>query len=125
MPRRTTNNQVSTALSPRPVDERRLAPPDHLDEPSAALFCEIVESLPCDHFQVSDRPLLAQYCILAGACARCDKDTDAGIKFIAELSKTMASLAVKLRICPSSYKVRSDRPTARTLKTFPRIKVQP
>jgi|GEM_PF-2489124 hypothetical protein len=103
MPRKTIHSSI------RPIGDDRLTPPDYLSEEDATLFRQIVESLPADHFQVSDRPLLAQYCTLAGACARCDQNSEAEMKFMAEMSRTMAGLAQKMRLVSSAHLNRATR----------------
>jgi hypothetical protein len=59
MPRQSASDrQLSVAATP----VARLRPPDDLDGPERALFCEIVLSVRPDHFSASDAIVLATFC---------------------------------------------------------------
>jgi phage terminase small subunit len=84
---------------------RRIKPPADLDAIDAKLFTEIVAACPADHFAPGDASLLATYC-QAVRLSRCAAET-AGmdgthVASWEKLARVVASLAVKLRLCPHS-----------------------
>lgn len=76
----------------------RVRVPDYLTELAASEFRTIVSTLAAEHFRPSDVPLLARYAELC-AMARAEGITvDDHLK----ISRTMALLATRLRLAPST-----------------------
>lgn len=116
-------------MSVVPVSGARLAPPDGLDDAERAEWVEIVDSLPASYFRPADIPLLAAYCtarafykeaamqlkrdglVVAGP-DRYNKEGDVIGKdrdyahpatgILVSQASALATLASKLRLCPSS-----------------------
>ena len=97
---------VTPAAGVRP----RLEPPPHLSANEARLFREVVANAPAGQFSASDVYLLATFAqvtaLLEGAAkaaARAnDKTRQVKFKMLAELAKTQALLATKLRLATQS-----------------------
>lgn len=118
MPRKSVQ-----ALSVAPVvsvEGRRVKPPDDLPAPVAALWRQLVESLPPSRFHASDRPLLALYCRalhqsnlayekLERYGAAADDAVSPWQRVADSAVKQVAVLATRLRLCPQS---RMDRKVA-------------
>ena len=98
--------------------DRRLAPPDDFSPAMVSAWDAVTASMPADFFTEADRPLLAVYCLAYGHVRAMNKELEKnglllsdqrGYKYPSPLSKiiaihtaTMAGLAPKLRLCPSS-----------------------
>ena len=111
MPRRSTASlSVATPAEP----SRPLRAPSDLSAPARAVFDEIAASVPADHFRASDFVLLRAYCeagglasLAAGELARNGAVNDTGrlspwLKVMETAHRAMGSLALRLRLCPSS-----------------------
>ena len=103
-----------------------IAAPDDLPEPAAALWREIMQTTPEAQWRPGDVPLLATYtrtALLATEAAQrleadgqlVDGRPSPWARLLAEHGKTLAALAGKLRLCPSSR----TRPDAATLRHTP------
>jgi P27 family predicted phage terminase small subunit len=95
-----------------------LAPPDDLDELERVQWLAIVNSLPADFFNPSDVSLLAAYCVARAIYVRASRELKAGTLTVPDdkgrphanplaaimtsQASSMAQLAGKLRLCPSS-----------------------
>lgn len=95
------------------VSTPRISPPEWLTPHCREEFFDIVNSLAADHFRPSDAPLLARYCQTIVACNSAADSTE-----FAMLARLQASLAVKLRLCPSTRghhrtTARQEQPGAR------------
>ena len=104
MPRKSAN-----ALAPvvTPLAPRRIKPPANsgLDEGERLLFSEIVDSLPAGHFTQSDSHLLCSYVqglTLSRLCYDAVLDDPAQLGAWERTTRTLASLAGKLRLAPIS-----------------------
>jgi hypothetical protein len=83
----------------------RLQPPPDLDPKARAMFVEIVASCPDSHFVSSDRALLATCCMaltIAQSAARDVHRKPAALAIWEKSARLLATLASKLRLCPSS-----------------------
>jgi P27 family predicted phage terminase small subunit len=105
-------------LAAVPASNARMRAPDHLNYAQAEEWQAIVDSLPADYFRPADAPLLAAYCISSSFHKQAAKDletngfyerSESGRCFPNPASAimnsaacSMAQLAVKLRLCPSS-----------------------
>ncbi len=83
------------------VDFERIRPPNKLPKPIEALFLEIVASLHPAHFVKSDAPLLVRYCE-ASLIAEDAASTEGAFKQWEASCKLQATLAQRLRLCPSA-----------------------
>lgn len=117
-------------VSAKPVEavERPLAPHDLTDE-ETEVWAAVVDSMPADWFTPATVPLLAQYCRhvvqakrIAEMIERATSDPDLAIKDWDRLlkmqereSRTISSLAVKMRISQSA--TRNDRGNRNTRPT--------
>src|SRR5262249_11651002 len=109
----------SASLPVLPVDGQpaKLVPPENLSEAERAIFEEIVDSVARSHFRVCDRVLLAAYCravaleLRAGAALERDPLDKAALALWEKSSRAMATLAARLRLCPSARQ--HPRSTAR------------
>lgn len=91
---------------------------DGLRPVGAGFLSDVVRSVPSDHFRPADRPLLRAYCkanermsalehLIAEQGLVFDGEVNPYAKALREEAKLMMSLAVKLRLCPSS-RMRAD-----------------
>jgi phage terminase small subunit len=110
MPRRSTAS-LSVAAPAEP--NRLLRPPSDLSAPARAVFDEIAASVPDDFFRASDFPLLRAYCEAGGLASAAaaeiaangavvDGRTSPWVKILETAHRSMGSLALRLRLCPSS-----------------------
>jgi P27 family predicted phage terminase small subunit len=110
MPRRSVAAQsVARIASGRAV----LKPPSTLSTAAAAVWREIIAATPANHLRASDTPLLRAYC---EACALADQAADQLRKrgpvvkgrtspwlvVMEKAHRAQSSLALRLRLCPSS-----------------------
>jgi hypothetical protein len=90
------------------TEHPRLDPPASLTDLERTIFLEVVESCTPEHFRTSDRSLLVAY-VAAAALAQEAKATALSDRKAAltweKATRAMATLASKLRLCPST---RSD-----------------
>lgn len=120
---------LASALTVVPVTAQRMQPPDDMNAGERAEWLSIVDSLPPDYFRPADVALLATFCTARAFCKeaarqmkadgivlkgppKMNKDGDvvghdrdyahpaAGI--LAANASALATMAVKLRLCPSS-----------------------
>lgn len=105
-------------------------PPAGLGAAAAELWTSIVRSLPADFFRPADLPLLEAYCVAAdrkrqidGHVSRDGLILDAlphpGLRMSRDEAGIMATLAVKLRLCPSS-RTRPESASLRETHAGPR-----
>lgn len=91
---------------------------DGLGPVGAGFLSDVVRSVPSDHFRPADSPLLRAYCkanermsalehLIAEQGLVFDGEVNPYAKALREEAKLMMSLAVKLRLCPSS-RMRAD-----------------
>lgn len=117
MPRRSA---ASLTVTPLDASPRRIKPPATLPAPIKELWTAIVESLPATHFHKSDVSLLTLYCRAVHQatlafknierCGAFDDEAQNPAVRVADTSvKQAATLAAKLRLCPSA---RLDRTVA-------------
>ena len=119
--RKSAASLQSVALMPL---RRPPAAPANLCESAVTLWDGIALSLPYDFFRPADIPLLAAYCTAASRKDWLDKQIEhdgiiiqgaphPGLRMSRDEANLMATLAVKLRLCPSSR----TRPESASLKT--------
>ena len=106
-----------------------LKPPDGLPRAAGALWRRIMDTTPEDQWRPGDVPLLAMYArvsvLAAEAVAHLEQDgqVDSGgkvspwVKVSSDHAKTLAALASKLRLAPSSR----IRPEAHSLQQRPAL----
>lgn len=107
---------ASLEIVPR-MSGDRLEVPAHLSADEAHEWRLIVDSLPADYFRPGDVPLLAEFCLASAMAKWCNKTLKAEGAVIDDGRRqwahpavsiqqmqraSMAQLAVKLRLCPSS-----------------------
>lgn len=83
----------------------RLRSPGGMDPEARAIFDEIVASCPESHFVASDRQLLACYATALAVSRRASSNLHKNPSALAtweKASRLLATLASKLRLCPSS-----------------------
>lgn len=110
MPRKS-----AAALATRPAHEpdSPLRPPSDLSPAGLAVWEEIAGCVPPGHFRVSDFSLLRAYCEAAGLAgiaagelaadgAVVDGRVSPWVGVLERAHRSMASLALRLRLCPSS-----------------------
>ncbi|MFZ1831296.1 MAG: P27 family phage terminase small subunit [Pseudomonadales bacterium] len=119
MPRKSLAELSTTVVDTRHI---RLAPPSHLSEAAAAVWCDLVAAVGPEHFTRADGPLLEQYAV---ACVMARRAADALERdgevidgkaspwlVIQEKSvRALVALSARLRVCPQS---RFDRLKAGT-----------
>jgi hypothetical protein len=116
MPRRSKIESAMAPLidhAPTPVQ-----PPTNLSEPARKAFIELVANCAPDHFEPSDRTLLARYavaCVLAEgaeATLQADPENAKALAVWEKATRAMAGLALRLRLGPQSRRERAkaDRP---------------
>jgi hypothetical protein len=112
MPRRSPS---ALALLSVTGEGPRLTPPPGLSEAEKKIFADVVLSVPPAHFQVSDGPLVAAYCraaaleqLAAGELALLgyvgSKETAQWASLLAQATKSMLSLSIRLRLSPQGRK---------------------
>ena len=101
---KTTADLSVIHVEPR---SHRLRPPAHLDAKAAEIFCDLVMSCPVSHFTAADAHLLAIYSQVVLVSRESAGDPDLLAQW-ERSTKLVATLAPKLRLCPSS---RSDAKT--------------
>ena len=110
MPRRSA---ASLTVTPLDASPRRIKPPATLPAPIKELWTAIVESLPATHFHKSDVSLLTLYCRAVHqatlAFKTIDEAQNPAVRVADTSVKQAATLAAKLRLCPSA---RLDRTVA-------------
>jgi hypothetical protein len=82
-------------------EQSRLEPPPYLNKAERSLFGEIVAACAPEHFTEADAPLLCAYVTAALLGRKLARDTSKVGQW-EKVTRTMATLAVKLRICPHS-----------------------
>lgn len=109
-----------------PISAGRVQPPATLDKQERSLWQQITASLPPGHFAPSDVPLLLAYVTAASLKAEADElvrregmivggKAHPACKIAKLQAGLLASLAVKLKLCPST-RIRAD--SAKLRKTF-------
>ena len=132
---RTRGRQSAASLAiVAPVFSSRPQPWPGLPQEAGRLWNSIVQSLPAGYFRESDYPMLADYCRIVGRVDLCSQkldeqglviDSDRGpkespyVKIHDTANRQMSSLAVKLRLCPSS-RVRAESASLQAVKTGPK-----
>lgn len=117
----------SVALLPT---RRPPEPPAHLQPTARELWENIALSLPHDYFRPSDLPLLEAYVLtctrkraIDGLIAKMPVSVEAeaisALRLSGELGREMASLAGKLRLCPSS-RTRAESASLKVAHAGPR-----
>ena len=101
-----------------PLTDARIQPPENLTEEQKAEWASVVDSLPADYFRPGDAPLLAAFCVASVLHKRAAQDIELrGMtvvrhkgdeapnpchQILNSQGNLMATLAVKLRLCPSA-----------------------
>lgn len=101
-----------------PLSTHRIAPPEHLTHAQAKQWREIVDSLPADYLRPGDVPLLSAYCCASSyhqqahalleaegmvlTNERGNAQVHPAVAILTAQAANLASLATKLRLCPSS-----------------------
>lgn len=101
-----------------PMSGARVAPPAGLTKEELKEWNDIVQSLPADYFRPADIPLLSTFCTASAFYKQCKRIVDEegliltnergnsyknpATDIMQSQAATMAQLAVKLRLCPSS-----------------------
>lgn len=110
-----------------PAVTARITPPAYLDEAQCVVWHEIVNSLPADYFSAADVQMLAAFCV-AGAMhkeatqlvrehgmlmydAKGRAYANPVTNVIAMQASSMASMSVKLRMCPSARITQAEATT--------------
>ncbi|MPZ36602.1 MAG: hypothetical protein GEU95_00835 [Rhizobiales bacterium] len=109
---RKSGAELST-LMPELTRVERVRAPSWLDEAAVADFRGLVAAASADHFRTTDVALLARYaevCLLARRALEAED-----LATYLPLVRLQASLAVKLRLCPST---RGDPKTIARSKVF-------
>lgn len=114
------------------MDAKQRRPPAPKGMPTRArqLWTDIVATLPADYFTASDLPLLRQYCIASHLAEEAEEaiSKDGAVmenrphpmlKVLDAQTASMARLATKLRLCPSS-RIRADSAALRKAHEGPR-----
>lgn len=118
MPTKRGRPSLGDRLSVVPVSGARMNAPAYLSDAEAAEWTEIVSSLPADYFRPSDIPLLSALCTASAlhkqARAFIEEKglitvDDHGVcrpnpasQILTAQASSMAQMAGKLRLCPSS-----------------------
>lgn len=100
------------------LSDDRIEPPLHLSESQRSEWRAIVDSLPADYFRPGDVPLLSAFCVASalhkqaqahieehGMVLENDRGTmtaNPAASILMTQASSMASLAMKLRLCPSA-----------------------
>ena len=84
---------------------QRLEPSPDLPEDQAAIWADVVGSMPAEHFVAAHRPLLEAYVAAAAKHRKAVRKDSGGpkspwLRIMRECAATMASLATKLRLTP-------------------------
>jgi phage terminase small subunit len=111
MRQRGRRSEADLAVIPIAPRDHRLRPPADLGATEAALFREVVASLPADHFCEADKPLLTLWCeavCLARRSAAGLSNNPALANVWVGAARLATQMASKLRLCPSA---RSDAKT--------------
>ena len=120
MPRRSS---ASLAVSQIPGEPKVPQPSATLSPEVREIFRELVRTTPRGHFRVSDGPVIEAYASAVATIRRAEHElaengpvTAAGrvspwTRVQAEASKTIASLSMRLRLCPQARA--TSRATAR------------
>ena len=105
-------------LTVTPIDSERMLAPEHLTDAERTEWEQIVLSLPADYFRPGDIPLLAAFCTASAlykearailqekgmliADERGIVRANPASQILTAQASSMAQLAGKLRLCPSS-----------------------
>ena len=107
------------------TESARPAPPKDLTRKEKVIWRDILDSLPAEHLRSSDKALLANYCrlwtradMLSADLASDPHNIDLDRMYRAAVA-SIAQLAVKLRLCPSS------RIRAESASLKPKAKAKP
>lgn len=101
MPRKSINAHLTVVPTTDAAKIQRVArvrAPAWMTDAAASEFRDIVSTLSADHFRPSDVPLLARYAELCAMARAEDISLDDHLK----ISRTMALLATRLRLAPST-----------------------
>jgi phage terminase small subunit len=106
----------------------RLQPSSDLSPEAAAIFRQLVTQAPRDHFRVTDAPVLEAYCVAVLQSRHAARELADGVmtapaartwlRIQTTADKTIASLSMRLRLCPQSRQ--SARTTMRQSPPGPR-----
>lgn len=127
----TRGKKSAAALAVKPIARasKHVEPPGDLPEAGAALWRQIVQELPPEHFRFGDLPLLENFCraVLLADEAQTQIDADGlvvdtrlgpkpnpALAIRDQAVKQQAALAAKLRLCVSS-RVRAEDASLRKL----------
>jgi phage terminase small subunit len=117
------------------LDSRRLQPPAGLPEAAKRIFLDTVLACPRTQFQPADTPMLARYaeaCALGEEAARelaahgpvtADGKMSPWFRVHQETSKTIATLATKLRLGPRSRAKMAPKSKAGPVSYYDRMRV--
>jgi P27 family predicted phage terminase small subunit len=109
-----------------------MEPPEFLGEAEAAEWREIVQSMPADYFRPSDAPLLAAFCMASAIYKQAGaliaekgliisdpsgrQMANPASAVLTAQASSMAQMAGKLRLCPSSrYNAKSANTKANSV----------
>lgn len=123
---------VEDRLTVVPVSGARMEPPEFLTDAEAAEWRDIVSSLPADYFRPSDVALLAAFCTASAvykqaraliaekglviADERGKLTANPASQILTAQASSMAQMAGKLRLCPSSrYNAKSANTKANSV----------
>jgi hypothetical protein len=96
--RKTTETRLALAVNGAPP---RLKPPASLTKEERALFIELVEAVPPEHFIAADLPLLVSY-IQATLLSRSSANKPDQIATWERATKLQVAICTKLRLSPST-----------------------
>jgi len=109
MPRRSAVSLTVPRVDGRPAP---LAAPSDLPDAAAKVWRGLTASTPTDHFRASDVPVLRTYCVTAALLEEAEAELAKGavvdgkvspwVNVHERLSRTLATLALRLRLCPSA-----------------------
>lgn len=109
MPRRSAASLTTPRVDGRPSP---LVAPSDLPAAAAKVWRGLTASTPPDHFRASDVPVLRTYCVTAAMLAEAEAELAKGavvdgkvspwVNVHERLSRTLATLALRLRLCPSA-----------------------
>ena len=109
MPRRSAESHATPHSNPEPTP---LRPPGGLSPSARLIWNQLTESVPASHFRPGDVPLLRSYCEssaladrAAAALAKAPAPNGRPSPWLLlweKSTRAQASLAIRLRLCPSS-----------------------
>ena len=103
MPRRSPANLAIVHVQPR---ARRLQPPADLDATTAEMFRDVVANCPASHFAPADAHVLTAF-VQAVQISRQSAGDPASVAMWEKSTRLIATLAQRLRLCPSARMPRS------------------